>query len=44
MYKILGFKWLFEVFCPTSAFAMVETTHALSTTLSGVPLSFNRYM
>jgi hypothetical protein len=24
MYKTLGFKWLFEVFCPASAFATAD--------------------
>jgi hypothetical protein len=24
MYKTLGFKWLFEVFCPALAFATVD--------------------
>ena len=25
MYKILGFKWLCEVFCPASAFATADS-------------------
>jgi len=28
MYKTLGFKWLFEVFCPASAFATADRDEA----------------
>jgi hypothetical protein len=28
MYKTLGFKWLFEVFCPASAFATADSDEA----------------
>jgi hypothetical protein len=28
MYKTLGFKWLYEVFCPASAFATADSDEA----------------
>jgi hypothetical protein len=28
IYKTLGFRWLFEVFCPASAFAMADSDEA----------------
>jgi hypothetical protein len=28
MYKTLGFKWLFEVFCPASAFVSADSVEA----------------
>jgi hypothetical protein len=28
MYKALGFKWLFECFCPASAFATADSDEA----------------
>jgi hypothetical protein len=28
MYKTLGFKWLFEVFCPASAFVTADSDEA----------------
>jgi hypothetical protein len=28
MYKTLGFRWLFEVFCPASAFATADRYEA----------------
>jgi hypothetical protein len=28
MYKTLGFKWLFELFCPASAFATADSDEA----------------
>ena len=28
MYKTLGFKWLFEIFCPASAFATADSDEA----------------
>jgi len=28
MYKTLGFKWLFETFCPASAFVSVDSDEA----------------
>jgi hypothetical protein len=28
MYKTLGFKWLFEMFCPASAFATADSDEA----------------
>lgn len=28
MYKTLGFRWLFEVSCPTSAFATADRNEA----------------
>ena len=31
MYKTLGFKWLFEVFCPASAFVSADKDEARNT-------------
>ena len=28
MYKTLGFKWLFEIFCPASAFTTTDSDEA----------------
>ena len=28
MYKTLGFRWLFEVFCPASAFVTADSDEA----------------